>query len=141
MRDVTSPSDRPTPQQNERAGAALILAGAVLGFLAIALGAFGAHGLEDKVSEQALGWWKTAATYHLPLSAATVTMGALTRFGFPGARLAGWLFAAGILVFSGSLYLLTLTGMRWLGAVTPMGGVTLMVGWAVLAFGAFKARR
>lgn len=141
MRDIPSPSGQPAARQNERDGAMLILSGATLGFLAIAFGAFGAHGLEGKVSEQALGWWKTAAAYHLPISAATVTMGALTRFGFPGARLAGWLFTAGIVVFSGSLYLLTLTGIRWLGAVTPLGGLTLMAGWAALAFGALKARR
>lgn len=138
MRDAPTGTGGPTALQNERDGARLILTGSILGFLAIGFGAFGAHGLEGKVSEQAMGWWKTAAAYHLPISAATVTMGALTRFGFPGARLAGWLFCAGIIVFSGSLYLLTLTDMRWLGAVTPLGGVTLLAGWAALGLGALK---
>ena len=141
MRDAPTVSGGPAAGQHERTDAQLIFIGAVLGFLAIAFGAFGAHALEGKLSEQAIGWWKTGAMYHLPLSAVTVTMGALTRFGFPGARPAGWLFAGGTVVFSGSLYLLALTGMRWLGAVTPLGGVTLMAGWAVLAFGALKARR
>ena len=141
MRDAPISTGGPTAGQNERDGARLILAGAILGFLAIGFGAFGAHGLEDKVSAQALGWWKTAAAYHLPVSAATVTMGALTRFGFPGARLAGWLFTAGIIVFSGSLYLLTLSGIRWLGAITPIGGVTLMAGWGALGLGALKRAR
>lgn len=138
MRDTPSSSHQPTAQQNERAGARLILAGAILGFLAVGFGAFGAHGLEGKVSAQALGWWKTGASYHLPMALAVAFMGALTQRGFTGARVAGWLFAAGIVVFAGSLYLLTLTGLRWLGAITPVGGVTLMAGWAVLAFGALK---
>lgn len=138
MRDTPTTASGPTALQNERDGGRLMLMGAVLGFLAIGFGAFGAHGLEGKVSEQALGWWKTAATYHLPIAVATVTMGALTRFGFPGARLAGWLFAAGIAVFSGSLYLLTLTDIRWLGAITPIGGITVMAGWVALALGALK---
>ncbi len=141
MRDTPGFSSGPKAQQNERDGANLILAGAILGFLAIALGAFGAHGLEGKISEQAMAWWKTAAAYHLPISAATITMGALARLGFPGAKPAGWLFAAGITVFSGSLYLLALTGVRWLGAITPLGGLSLMAGWIALAAGAWKARK
>ena len=134
----TPAAQGPTAQQNEKASVQLIFAGAVLGFLAVGFGAFGAHGLEGKVSEQALGWWKTGASYHLPMAIAVVGMGGLARRGFPGARLAGWLFAAGTIVFAGSLYLLTLTGARWLGAITPLGGLTLMAGWATLAFGALK---
>ncbi len=138
MRNVPTSADGPTTRQNERDGARLILTGAILGFLAIGFGAFGAHGLEGKVSQQAIGWWKTAATYHLPMALAAAFMGALTQRGFEGARLAGRLFTAGIVVFSGSLYLLTLTDMRWLGAVTPLGGLTLMAGWVALALGALK---
>ncbi len=141
MRDTPGVSSSPQAQQNERAGAGLILAGAILGFLAIALGAFGAHGLDGKISEQALAWWKTAAAYQLPISAVIVMMGALAGRGFPGAKAAGWLFAAGIVVFSGSLYLLALTGVRWLGAITPLGGLSLMAGWVALAAGAWKARK
>lgn len=140
MRDAPTSTGGPTAGQNERDGARLILAGAILGFLAIGFGAFGAHGLEGKVSEQAMGWWKTAATYHLPMALAAAVMGAFTQRGFPGARVAGWLFTAGTVVFSGSLYLLTLTDLRWLGAVTPLGGLTLMAGWAVLSLGALKTK-
>ncbi|MET0545292.1 MAG: DUF423 domain-containing protein [Caulobacterales bacterium] len=121
-------------------GASLILAGAILGFLAIAFGAFGAHAIEHSLSAEAMGWWRTAGMYHLPLSAATVTMGALTRVGFPGARGAGWCFVVGVIVFAGSLYALALTGARWLGAVTPIGGLAMMAGFLCLALGAWKAR-
>lgn len=123
-----------------RQGASLILAGGLLGFFAIAFGAFGAHAIENSLSAEALGWWHTAAMYHLPLSAATVTMGALTRVGFPGARPAGWCFVFGVVVFAGSLYALALTGVRWLGAITPIGGVSMMAGFACLALGAWNAR-
>jgi uncharacterized membrane protein YgdD (TMEM256/DUF423 family) len=131
----------PSETESKRAGASLIFAGTVLGFLAIALGAFGAHAIEHSLSEKAMGWWKTASAYHLPLSAATVTMGALTRVAFPGARNAGWLFVIGITVFSGSLYALALTDTRWLGAITPIGGVVIMAGWVSLAIGAWRARK
>ncbi len=105
---------------------------AVLGFLGVVLGAFGAHGLRARVGPEMVEGWKTGVLYHL--------VHALALFGvaIAGDRI-GWrrvvagLFLAGIVVFSGSLYLLTLTGTRWLGAVTPLGGVAFMAGWAALA--------
>lgn len=107
--------------------------GGVSGFLAVALGAFGAHGLRDKVAESALGWWQTGAHYHLVHSVALVAV----AFGMRGdaghmLRAVCWLWGAGILLFSGSLYLMTLTSVRTLGAVTPFGGVCLLAGWAFL---------
>jgi uncharacterized membrane protein YgdD (TMEM256/DUF423 family) len=116
----------------------LVVAGALLGLSAVGLGAFGAHALEPRLTPEALGWWKTAVSYHLPHSAATVTMGALAARGFPGARPAGWLFAAGVTVFAGTLYLMAVTGIRVLGAVTPVGGLLMLAGWAALALGALK---
>jgi uncharacterized membrane protein YgdD (TMEM256/DUF423 family) len=103
--------------------------GAVLGGVAVALGAFGAHGLQARVDAQALGWWETAARYHLAHALALLAVAA-----HPAApRHAGWLFVAGILLFSGSLYAMTLTGARGLGAITPLGGLCLIAGWLALA--------
>lgn len=116
---------------------------ASLGCLAVALGAFGAHGLTRFLAEaadgaQRLEWWKTAAQYHLAhalaLGLSAAVMGE-TRAG----RIACVAFAIGILLFSGSLYTMTLTGVRWLGAVTPLGGLSLMAGWVALAVAAFRA--
>jgi uncharacterized membrane protein YgdD (TMEM256/DUF423 family) len=115
---------------------------AVLGFLAVALGAFGAHGLKARLSDLADGvdrleWWKTAAQYHLAHALALALAAGLfgdTRAG----RAACIAFAVGIGLFSGSLYTMTLTGVRWLGAVTPLGGLGMLVGWALLAIAAWN---
>jgi uncharacterized membrane protein YgdD (TMEM256/DUF423 family) len=114
-----------------------------LGFLAVALGAFGAHGLAARLSGVADGavrleWWKTAAHYHLTHALAVGLAAGLcgdTRSG----RLACFSFAAGILLFSGSLYAMTLTGARWLGAVTPIGGLGLLAGWLLLGLAALRS--
>ena len=104
--------------------------GGVLGALAVMLGAFGAHGLESRVSDPAqLEWWHTAARYHL--LHAVALLGVAAHPGRP--KLAGWLFVAGIGVFSGTLYVMGLTGIRWLGAITPIGGLFLIAGWIALA--------
>jgi uncharacterized membrane protein YgdD (TMEM256/DUF423 family) len=108
---------------------------ALMGFLAIALGASGAHGgVHDKlVATGQLAHWETAVQYHLPHA---VMLLVLTLFAGQNGRLRkAWsLFLAGIFLFSGSLYVLAYTGMKWLGAVTPFGGVSLMLGWLLLAF-------
>jgi uncharacterized membrane protein YgdD (TMEM256/DUF423 family) len=114
---------------------------AVLGFLSVALGAFGAHGLKTRLASlpdgaDRLEWWKTAALYHLTHALAlALTAGwfGQTRAG----RVACVAFCVGIALFSGSLYTMTLTGTRWLGAVTPLGGLSLLVGWAALAIAAW----
>jgi uncharacterized membrane protein YgdD (TMEM256/DUF423 family) len=111
------------------------LVGAVWGFLAVALGAFGAHGLPKDLGEPALGWWKTAALYHLAHALALVLTGVLQLQGLKVAP-AGWAFLLGSLVFSGTLYAMTLGAPRWLGAVTPLGGLGLLAGWLLLAWAA-----
>jgi uncharacterized membrane protein YgdD (TMEM256/DUF423 family) len=102
-----------------------LLAG-VLGTIAVALGAFGAHGLKERLAAlpEAAGWWQTATFY---LLAHAVAVGAL-RGGF-----AGWCWALGAAIFSGTLYALALGAPRWLGAVTPVGGVLLLAGWILFA--------
>jgi uncharacterized membrane protein YgdD (TMEM256/DUF423 family) len=109
-----------------------IVAGAVSGFLAVALGAFGAHGLPRDTPAQALEWWKTAAQYHLAHALAQLFCGVMWRQGLRVDG-AGWCFLAGSFVFSGTLYAMTLGAPRWLGAVTPLGGLLLLLGWLLLA--------
>jgi uncharacterized membrane protein YgdD (TMEM256/DUF423 family) len=102
---------------------------AVFGFLAVALGAFGAHNL--KVMLEANGTmeiWKTAALYHLAHAVALLIVAQRTLVP----RITVWLFAAGIVVFSGTLYVLAITNIKWLGAITPLGGLSLMAGWLSL---------
>lgn len=102
---------------------------ASLCFLAVALGAFGAHALKGTLlANDTLEVWKTAVLYHLAHAIALV---ALTLHG-PGNRGAFYLLAAGIAIFSGSLYLLAITNVRWLGAITPVGGLCFLAGWAWL---------
>jgi uncharacterized membrane protein YgdD (TMEM256/DUF423 family) len=116
----------------------------VLGFLAVALGAFGAHGLRAFLErlpdgEQRRAWWETAAHYHLTHALAIGLCAYLASRGSGGASTAaGFLFAGGVLLFSGSLYAMTLSGLRWLGAVTPLGGLLLLAGWAAFAWAAFR---
>jgi uncharacterized membrane protein YgdD (TMEM256/DUF423 family) len=115
----------------------VVLSGA-LGFLAVALGAFGAHGLRSRLGPledgvKRLEWWTTAAHYHLThaLAIALVAWLAHRGAGAP-ATVAGWAFVAGIALFSGSLYVMTVTGQTKLGAITPFGGVLLLVGWVAV---------
>jgi uncharacterized membrane protein YgdD (TMEM256/DUF423 family) len=116
-----------------------LAAGAVLGALAVALGAFGAHGLKTRVDADLLAVFETGVRYHMYHALALLAVGltAMTR-NSAWINAAGWLFVIGIVVFSGSLYLLTATGMRWLGAITPIGGVAFIVGWAALAVGVLR---
>ena len=117
------------------ARAALALAAGAM-FLAVALGAFGAHALKSRLSPEMANVWQTAVTYHAWHGLALLATG-LVMLHWPeraGLGLAGWLFVAGIVLFSGSLYVMALTGVRGLGAVTPIGGVAFLAGWAVLAW-------
>lgn len=107
----------------------LLSAAAAAGFLAVALGAFGAHALKNMLENSGhLETWKTAVQYHLAHALALLVV-AITGAGF---RRAAWCWLAGTVLFSGSLYLLSVTGVRWLGAVTPFGGLLLLAGWIVL---------
>ena len=116
--------------------------GALLGGAAVALGAFGAHGLKARVPADLLAVFDTAARYHL-IHALAIVAFAWASERFPGApaTAAGWLFLAGILLFSGSLYLMVLTGARALGAITPLGGLALIAGWVALALAPFLGGR
>ena len=114
-----------------------LLAGAVAGFIAVGFGAFGAHGLRGRLTPEMLAVFETGVRYHMYHALALLLTAALmARPGIGGGKLfvaAGWLFVAGIALFSGSLYLLAVTGVTILGAITPIGGVALLAGWACLA--------
>ena len=108
---------------------------ALTGFLAVALGAFGAHGLREILERNGtVAIWHTAVVYHLAHAVVLLVLAARPGAWYSGAF--GW-FAAGVAVFSGSLYLLAVTHAQWLGAVTPLGGVFLLVGWAWLGIRGF----
>lgn len=113
----------------------MLAAGAAYGFLAVALGAFGAHALRSRLGGEMLAIWRTAVEYHFWHALALVLVGVLA-LQRPATALAvsGAAFAAGVLIFSGSLYALALSGERALGAVTPIGGVLLLCGWAALVW-------
>ena len=112
-----------------------LLIGAVLGFLGVAFGAFGAHGLKSRLSPEMLGVFDTGVRYHMyHVFAVLIVAAAIGHIG--NARLlamAGWCFFAGILLFSGSLYVLALSRIGMLGAITPIGGLLFLIGWACLA--------
>ena len=105
---------------------------AVVGFLGVALGAFGAHGLKDLLARlDTTATWHTAVLYHLVHAVVLLIVAGRS----PWQRGAWWCLFAGVTIFSGTLYVLSVTGIRWLGAITPLGGVAFLVGWAWLAFG------
>lgn len=113
--------------------------GAVLGFLGVAAGAFGAHALRARLSVDLLEVFETAARYQMYHALALIAAGWVAgRWPGGAATASGWLFVAGTVLFSGSLYLLALTGTRWLGAVTPLGGLAFLGGWAALAWAAAR---
>lgn len=117
-------------------GRAFAVFGAASAFLAVAAGAFGAHALKGKLAVDLLEVFETAARYQMYHALALVFAAlAYERWVTPQLGWAGWLFIAGTIIFSGSLYLLALTGTRWLGAVTPLGGLCFLAGWASLAWG------
>ncbi len=114
--------------------------GSVLGGLSVALGAFAAHGLRDRVDAAMLANFETGARYQMYHAFALfVVAWAVQRWpASPLPPIAGWLTLAGIVLFSGSLYVMALTGQRWLGAITPLGGVAFLAAWALLAYTAWR---
>lgn len=123
-----------------------LMLGALLGAAGVTLGAFGAHGLSTWLETQALDaetmakrreWFDTAVRYHF-LHAIALTLVGIVGSRVPGyaTQSAGWLFLAGIVIFSGLLYVMTLTGIKILGAIVPIGGLALIAGWLALAFAA-----
>jgi uncharacterized membrane protein YgdD (TMEM256/DUF423 family) len=117
-----------------------VIAGALFAATAIAAGAFGAHALADRLDAARLATWETAARYHLYHSLALILLGVVqARWPSPLLAASGWLFTAGIVIFGGTVYALALGGPRWLGAITPLGGLAFIAGWLVLAFGVFRS--
>jgi len=113
--------------------------GSLSAFLAVGLGAFGAHALKSKLDAQLLASFEVGVRYQMYHALALLAVGwACTRW--PGAvvNASGWLFVAGTLLFSGSLYALSLSGVRWLGAITPLGGLAFLAGWLCLAWAAWR---
>lgn len=112
-----------------------LMAAALSGFIAVALGAFGAHGLKQRLSADLLAVYQTGVQYHFYHTFALLAVGLLMLHMPANASLrwSGILFVAGIVIFSGSLYVLSLTGVKWLGAITPLGGVAFLVAWLLLA--------
>jgi len=118
-----------------------ISAGAASMFVAVAAGAFAAHGLKQVLSAEMLAVYRTAVDYQVYHSLGLILVGLLlANHNITGIRLSAWLMLAGILIFSGSLYLLSITGIRWLGAITPIGGLCFLAAWLNLAWQAFKLR-
>ncbi len=117
-----------------------ILLGSLNAFLGVALGAFGAHGLKTRVTPELLAVWQTGVQYHLVHALALILIGILCRL-MPDAALvrpAGRLLLVGVVLFSGSLYLLVLSGIRGLGLITPFGGIAFLGGWLLLALAAWR---
>lgn len=117
-----------------------LMIAAVSGFFAVALGAFGAHGLKQKLSVDMLAVYQTGVQYHFYHTLALFGV-ALLMLQLPQSAALRWsaaLFVVGIIIFSGSLYVLSISGVRWLGAITPIGGVAFLAGWILLAVAAWN---
>ena len=122
-------------------GRPLALIGAVYGLVGVVFGAFGAHGLRNVLDANGLRAWETAVDYQLLHAVVLLVIGFVLRSGDTAAlRSAGYAIALGVLLFSGSIYVLAFDGPRWLGPVTPVGGTFLIAGWASLVYAAVRAR-
>ena len=128
--------------ESTRPARQFLVLGSILAGIGVAAGAFGAHGLKEFLSPDMLATYETAVRYQMYHSLALIATGLYVHRS-DGAQPklasgAAWFFVAGILLFSGSLYALTLTGFRWLGLVTPLGGIAFLIGWGMLAMAAWK---
>ena len=111
------------------------LSGAIAAFIAVALGAFGAHSRRTKRSPDMLNIFEVGVRYQMYHALGLIAVAwAMTRWPEANLNAAGWAFIVGIVVFSGSLYLLSATDIRWLGAITPIGGLAFLIGWAILVW-------
>lgn len=117
----------------------LLLLGALNGFIAVALGAFGAHGLEGKLSEKMIDTWNKAVQYQMFHTMALFVTGLLMQKITAGSIVsAGWFFLVGIILFSGSLYIYSTTQIKTFAMITPLGGVAFLIGWVLLGYAAMK---
>jgi uncharacterized membrane protein YgdD (TMEM256/DUF423 family) len=116
----------------------LLLGGGLLAGAAVALGAFGAHALRTLFDAERLGWWQTGVDYQMWHALALIALAAVPGRRF---RVAGAFLGSGSLLFSASLYLMALTGWRWLGMVTPLGGLAMLAGWILVVRSAFSIPR
>ncbi|MGM8364738.1 DUF423 domain-containing protein [Virgibacillus sp. W0181] len=116
-----------------------LLAGVINGFIAVALGAFGAHGLEGKITEKAISTWEKAVLYQMFHTVALLITGLIiSKIQGSGIYWAGWMFLFGIILFSGSLYIYSTTGVKWLAMITPFGGVLFLIGWILFGYAIVK---
>ncbi|MEQ9298132.1 MAG: DUF423 domain-containing protein [Cyclobacteriaceae bacterium] len=118
-----------------------LMSGSIMAFLAVAIGAFGAHGLQSIIeANDRVDTFETAVKYHMYHALALLLTGLLLQF-YPGRLMENsvWLFIAGIFIFSGSLYTLSITNIRILGAITPIGGLCFLIAWAMLAISFWKS--
>ncbi|MGM8211455.1 DUF423 domain-containing protein [Virgibacillus sp. W0430] len=116
-----------------------LLAGAINGFIAVALGAFGAHGLEGKITEKALNTWEKAVHYQMFHTMALIATGiVISKIDAINLYWAGWMFLIGIILFSGSLYMYSTTGIKSLAMITPFGGIFFLIGWILFGYAIVK---
>lgn len=114
--------------------------GALLAALAVAAGAFGAHALQARLTPERLATWEIAARYQMYHALALLALAwAMVQWPRAGLAVSGWLFVAGVLIFAGTLYALALGAPRWFGAITPLGGLCLIVGWLLAAWKVWRA--
>ena len=116
----------------------LLISSGFIGFLAVAFGAFGAHGLADSFTPKTLGLWETATLYALVHSVGALGIALSGKAGV--IRLGGWLFIAGVIIFSGTLYAMALGAPTWLGAITPIGGLSFLAGWLLAITSGLKQK-
>jgi uncharacterized membrane protein YgdD (TMEM256/DUF423 family) len=121
-------------------GRIFIAIGSLSAFLAVALGAFGAHALRARLAPDMLAIYETGVKYHLIHSLGLILIGIILHWMSPGVLIqwSGWLLLAGIIIFSGSLYILSISGTKAWGAVTPLGGLSFLAGWILLAIGILR---
>ena len=115
----------------------LTIAASLLGFAGVALGAFGAHGMAARFTPESRGWWETATLYLLVHAVAVFATSLSGRTGL--FQTGGWIMLIGAVIFSGTLYAMALGAPRWFGAITPIGGVGLLIGWALFAVAALRS--
>lgn len=117
----------------------LIPAAALVGFLSVAFGAFGAHALDGRLTAEGAEWWQTATLYGLTHAGVALAAGLSGRGGKIAAG--GWVIVAGAVIFAGTLYAMALGAPRWFGAITPVGGISLLAGWVMIGLGGLAAAR